>query len=464
MTQETVLPLSPRQKYAGFFSVFWLWAGGNVLLTNFISGSSYAVGLGFWPMLVITVTGFLFGLAFCSWNSQRSSRYGIDEIVGLRPTFGYRGSLFGVIVLVGVNFGWVGILASLAGSAMKLVVENVTGGFAFAGDYGLYALATGVVLPLAIIMLNQKAAFWLSKITVPILLAFVVYIVIRLVAGGYLPKIVGSKGDGSVSWMGAFEIIFAFSISWFPYLGSWNRFSRTERGGFWGTFAGLAATGVLFAAVGGMATLATGQIDPALWSSQLDLGLATLAIIVLGTITSVTHLLGSGSMGILAIFPRLNYRWVCAGVTIPSIVFIYATSLQGLFNLLLIFVGLLAGPYWAVSLADYFFVRRQRLDVRACYEPRGIYRFTGGFNLVAFACVAVGMVVWLFLGGWTSGIPAISFSAGENIFEYVSATLPSMIVSGALYAVLGPRYYRRRGAAVAASTEPLAEEIAAAGR
>ena len=441
---ETILPLARNDRHAGFVSIFWLWAGGNVLLTNFISGSSYALGLGFWPMLVISITGFLLGLAFCSWDSQRSARYGIDEMVSLRPTFGYHGSIYGVVILVGVNFGWVGILASLAGSAMKLVVQDAGSGLSFAGDYTLYALGVGIVLPLIIIMFSQKAAFHLSKITVPILLAFVVYILVRVVAGGFWTRVVTQPGDGSMSWMGAFEIIFAFTISWFPYLGSWNRFASTERIGFWGTYLGLASTGILFAAAGGMATLATGQIDPAQWSSQLDMGLVALGIIALGTITAVTHLLGSGSMGILSVLPNWNYRWVCLLVTIPSAIFVYVTSLQQIFNLLLIFVGLLAGPYWGIALTDYFFLRKQRIDVRACYEPKGKYRFTGGVNLLALGCMVVGMVVWLFLGGWLSGLPALTFPAGEALFEYLSATLPSMIVAGALYYVTAKMFFASR--------------------
>jgi NCS1 family nucleobase:cation symporter-1 len=442
--RETILPLARKDRHAGFLSIFWLWAGGNVLLTNFVSGSSYALGLGFWPMLVISTTGYLFALAFCSWDTQRSARYGIDEMVSLRPTFGYHGSIYGVVVLVGVNFGWVGILASLAGSAMKLVVQNVGDGPTFTGDYTVYALGVGIALPLIIIMFSQKAAFLLSKITVPVLLAFVAYILVRLITGGYWTRVVTTPGDGSQSWMSAFEIIFAFSISWFPYLGSWNRFASRERIGFWGTYLGLASTGILFAAVGGIATLATGQTDPAQWSNQLDLGLAALVIIVLGTVTSVTHLLGSGSMGILSVFSKWNYRWVCVLVTIPSVVFVFATSLQEIFNLLLIFVGLLAGPYWGIALTDYFFLRRQRIDVRACYDPMGKYRFTGGVNLVAVGCMVVGMVVWLFLGGWLSAKSMLTFPAGKALFQYTSATLPSMIVSGACYYVAAKKFFAGR--------------------
>ncbi|MEV0948627.1 cytosine permease [Rhodococcus sp. NPDC049939] len=432
---STSLPLKKSQRYAGFFSIFWLWAGGNVLLTNFISGSSYASGLGFENMLVITVTGFMLGFAFCSWNSQRSARYGIDEIVSLRPAFGPRGSAYGTLVLVCVNFGWVGILAALAGTATKIVADGQ--GISFTGDYYVYSIGAGIFIPLLIITYSQKASFTVSRLVVPLLVAFVGYIVVRLFIDGHISTIVNKPGDGSSDWAIAFEIIFAFSISWFPYLGSWNRFSSTEKSSFWGTYLGLLVTGVTFAVVGGMATLATGEIDPAIWANELDLGLVSLLIIVLGTITAVTHLLGSGSMGILSTFPHTNYRIVCVLVTVPSAIFVFGASLQGIFDTLLIFIGLLVGPYWAVALVDYFFLRRQRIDVKACFDTAGPYWYSHGFNVLAFVSVLVGMAVWVFLGGWQSGFSVLTFSAGQEAFGRISATLPAMVASGGVYYLLG---------------------------
>ncbi|RVW00845.1 hypothetical protein EF834_15725 [Rhodococcus spongiicola] len=436
-------PLPKSARYAGFLSIFWLWAGGNVLLTNFISGSSYSIGLGFWNMLVVTVAGFMLGYAFCSWNSQRSARYGVDEIVSLRPAFGHRGSSYGTLLLVCINFGWVGILASLAGTAAHLVASGQ--GVSFEGDYYVYAIGAGIALPLLIITFSQKAAFIVSRFAVPVLVFFVLYIVFRLINDGNMAAIIRHPGDGSAGWADAFEIVFAFSISWFPYLGSWNRFSKTEKSSFWGTYLGLLLTGVMFAVVGGMATLATGEIDPALWANQLDLGLVSLLIIILGTVTAVTHLLGSGSAGILSTFPRTNYRVVCLLVTTPSIIFVFGSSLQELFNILLVFIGLLVGPYWAVALADYFFLRKQKFDVRACYDRFGPYWYVRGFNPFAFASTLVGMIVWLFLGGWLSGFSVLTFSAGQNVFNYVTATLPAMAVSGLAYYVLGKTVVPRLG-------------------
>ncbi|GGE35849.1 cytosine/uracil/thiamine/allantoin permease [Pullulanibacillus camelliae] len=436
-TNESILPIPKKNRYASSLSIFWLWSGGNVLLTNFVSGSSYAQGIGLFPMLVMTLCANFFGLALCAWDTQRSGKYGIDEMVSIRPTFGYNGSIFGVLVLVIINFGWVGILASMAGSACKIIVQGFANDFSFPGDFSLYALGAGIVFPLVILMFSQKAAFILSRITVPILLLFALYILIVLLKGDHWRQMVQFKPDHSTNWTMAFEIIVAFAISWFPYLGSWNRFAKTQRKSFWATFFGLGSSGILFAAIGGMATLATGKVDPAQWSDQLHLGVIALFIIILGTATSVTHLLGAGTMGILSVFPKWNYRYVSLAVTLPSVIFVYMDSLQQMFNTLLIFVGLLAGPYWGIIMIDYFFLRKQQIDVKACYDPEGIYKYFHGWNPIAVGCQIVGIIFWLYLGGWQSNIKILTFSSGHYLFNYISATLPSMLLSGLLYFIVG---------------------------
>jgi NCS1 family nucleobase:cation symporter-1 len=434
-TDENILPIPLKARYAGSQSLFWLWAGGNVLLTNFVSGSTYAQGLGLYPMLVITICANLLGLALCAWNTLRSAKYGIDEMVSIRPTFGYQGSIYGVLVLVVVNFGWVGILASMAGTASKTIIHGFAGGFGFPGDFSIYALGAGIIFPLIILMFSQRASFWLSRITVPILLLFALYILIKLISGNYWSQMVHIKPTHATNWAMAFEIIIAFSISWFPYLGSWNRYAKSQRSSLWATYWGLGASGILFAAIGGMATLATGEIDPALWSDKLNLGVIALLIIIMGTATSVTHLLGAGTMGILSVFPKWNYRYVSLAVTLPSIIFVYMESLQQMFNILLIFVGLLAGPYWGIVMADYFFLRKQKVSVKDCFDPQGIYRYFHGWNPVAIGCQIVGMIFWLYLGGWQSNIKALTSPSGQFLFNCISATLPSILLSGVLYCV-----------------------------
>jgi cytosine/uracil/thiamine/allantoin permease len=47
-------------------------------------------------------------------------------------------------------------------------------------------------------------------------------------------------------------------------------------------------------------------------------------------------------------------------------------------------IGAVLGPILGIVMADFFIVRR-RLAVRDLYQPDGIYRASGGYNLVASA-------------------------------------------------------------------------------
>jgi NCS1 family nucleobase:cation symporter-1 len=50
----------------------------------------------------------------------------------------------------------------------------------------------------------------------------------------------------------------------------------------------------------------------------------------------------------------------------------------------------LLGPIGGIMIADYFVLRRMKLDVDALYDPDGQYRYTGGWSLAAIAAFLAG--------------------------------------------------------------------------
>ena len=52
----------------------------------------------------------------------------------------------------------------------------------------------------------------------------------------------------------------------------------------------------------------------------------------------------------------------------------------------------LLGPIGAIMIADYFVLRRTRLDVAGLYAPEGPYRYQGGWSLVAVAALLLGVL------------------------------------------------------------------------
>jgi NCS1 family nucleobase:cation symporter-1 len=100
-------------------------------------------------------------------------------------------------------------------------------------------------------------------------------------------------------------------------------------------------------------------------------------------------------------------------------------------------LGVVFAPIIGIKIADYYLLRKQRLDVKGLYDdtPSGTYRFWGGFNLVAFVVTIVGMFVyWVLLDPVTYENRLV---LGETpLFKYLTASIPSILISGALYWIL----------------------------
>lgn len=416
--------------------MFWLYCGGNVILASFVLGSTYSESLGLIPTIFLTIFANLAAYTVCAWSAQKNIKYGIDEIISHRPAFGYYGSVFGVFLIVAITIGWTGILSSLMGSAGGLAVTILTGSSGFTGEYYTYAIVGGILLPLILLIIDPKIGFKLSNITVPIMIAFSLYMLVKLLNADNLAAMASFEATRETGWMFGFEVIFAYAVVWLQYIGAWNRMAKSGKGGFWGTYFGLAFAAILLGIVGGMATLLTGEIDPTQWMLQLDLSVIAFLAIIAGTVTTITILLYSGIMSVLSVFPSWNFKVVAFCLGLPALPFIFFGTLRDAFDFILMLGGMLAGPYWAIILIDYFLLRKEKINVKACFDKDGPYKYLKGFNPVAVFSQIVGVVVWLFLGGWMTGFSIITSSVGMTLFNAISATLPAMIISALVYYVL----------------------------
>src|SRR5699024_3835347 len=142
------------------------------------------------------------------------------------------------------------------------------------------------------------------------------------------------------------------------------------------------------------------------------------------------------AMSVLSVFPKLKFRVVASFIAFPALPFIFFNSLRDAFDFILIFGAMLAGPYWAIILIDYFLLRKQKINVKACFDKDGPYKYFKGFNPVAVVSQVIGMIVWLILGGWMTGFKVITSSFGMTLFNILGATLPAVIISALVYYVL----------------------------
>ena len=92
----------------------------------------------------------------------------------------------------------------------------------------------------------------------------------------------------------------------------------------------------------------------------------------------------------------------------------------------LIFVSGLLGPVLGILIADYYLVRKKKLELAELYKEDGIYAYNNtGFNTPAMLALGIGVFTAL-IGYW---VPALSFLYSLSWFT-------GFIISFVLYYVL----------------------------
>ena len=139
--QLGIEPIPERHRVLGFLDYFVLWADFGVGLLVLLAGTLLVPGLGFWPAMAAIVLGTLAGVLLLGLAGVVGSDLAIPSMVGLRPSFGVRGSylpsLVNVIQLVGFGAFEVIIMAQ----ASARLAAPILG----AGTYPAWAVAWGAV-------------------------------------------------------------------------------------------------------------------------------------------------------------------------------------------------------------------------------------------------------------------------------------------------------------------------------
>jgi NCS1 family nucleobase:cation symporter-1 len=126
------------------------------------------------------------------------------------------------------------------------------------------------------------------------------------------------------------------------------------------------------------------------------------------------------------------------------------------------FLGLVFAPICGVQITDYYFFRRKRLDMVSLfdYSSASRYNFWGGFNPAAFIATAAGCVFYWYLLN-----PVTYVSHNTGLFKWISASVPSLLLAAAVYAVItaavvkplhrgGYERYHKSGETTTASAKP----------
>jgi len=178
--------------------------------------------------------------------------------------------------------------------------------------------------------------------------------------------------------------------------------------------------------------------DPVELATNLP-GLAALIGLLVVSIDTVSCNIAANLVGpaydFAALSPRhISYRrgaLITAGIGLAIMPWRLIESSGGYIFTWLLGYSALLGPIAGILVADYWILRRTRLDAAALYDPAGPYAYQNGWNPAALAALAIGVA---------PSVPGFLHAAVPGRFEAIA---PAMV---ALYP-----YAWFVGAAVAAS-------------
>ncbi|HTJ32589.1 MAG TPA: NCS1 family nucleobase:cation symporter-1 [Dactylosporangium sp.] len=435
LTNEDLAPL--RKQTWGAYNIFAFWMSDVHSVGGYVTaGSLFALGLSSWQVLVSLVVGIGIVYVFCNLVARPSQATGVPYPVINRVAFGVLGANVPAIIRGSIAVAWYGIQTYLASAALDVVVLKLWPGLAPYADvdrWGFLGLPLLGWCSYALLWVLQAAVFWTGMETIRKFIDFcgpAVYVVMVVLAG-YLIYKAGWGGidlklgdvkyhgfDALPVMLGAIALVVSYFSGPMLNFGDFSRYGRSfgavRTGNLLGLPVNFLAFSILVVVTSSLTIPIFGELitDPVQTVARID---STFAI-VLGALTFTIATIGinivanfiSPAFDFSNVSPqRISWR---AGGMIAAVGSVLITP-WNLYNnpdvihYTLEILGAAIGPLFGVLIADYYLVRRQRVDVDAMFSmsPDGPYWYRRGYNPPALIATGIGAVVAVVPVLWTHG-------------------------------------------------------------
>lgn len=426
---------------------FHKFSGMNVALAiatwAFLQGGAVALYVGAKAAIASILIGYgisvlLVALAPC----VPTAKYGAEMYVLLRSIFGVTGAKVVMLILTAsIVAAWTSLLAIMVGHAATNVFDELTGGNLASSSLAITIVALiGVALAWALLIGGPRAIAKVGNFAAPVLIlitAGMLVMIFTRVSWGEITSApaLGPPEGRHLAFMLAIELNIAGGFAWYPMIGNLARLTDTPRASFWPNAIGLFGASSFAAIVGAFAALTLDSDDPTVWMIPLGgavLGVAALAFIAFANLTSMVAQAYSGISAISGAGEKIGkIPWpvLSALFLVPvALIALFPATVYDNYGRFLSWVAIVGAPMCGIQLVDYFILRRAKINVRALYRPwrESEYGFWGGYNPVAFAALALGALAFVAL------LHPVEYEPNSG-FEYLGASIPSLLVAGLVH-------------------------------
>ncbi|ARU62812.1 nitrate reductase [Tumebacillus avium] len=413
-----------------------LWIGMCICIPTYtLAAGLIGLGMSVWQSIFTIFLGNLIIMVPILLNAHAGTKFGIPYPVFARLWFGSKGAHLPAMARALVGAGWFGINAWIGGAALDTLLT------AFYAAWANVPMHTGIVfmlfwvLTMVIAYRGPQAVKKLGAFSAPILaiLAIALFVWAYLKADGLGPMLAtpskfATTGEFLNVFWPALTGVIAFWATLALNIPDFCRYAVSQKSQAGAQLLTMPVTMAIFSFIGVAVTSATVVIyGEAIWDPVALLAKFPPYVVLIGAIgivlasitVNVSANLVAPARAIENLWPRRITFGVGAVVTgLIGIAmqpwFIMENFGNYIFGWLGTY-GALLGPIDGIAVADYWLVRKRRLDLVELYKPNGKYSYAGGFNMKSmYALLAgigaslLGLIVpglsFLWENAWTVGL------------------------------------------------------------
>ncbi|MES2593295.1 MAG: NCS1 family nucleobase:cation symporter-1 [Bacteroidota bacterium] len=460
------IPLSARTWNTWNYAALWI-SMSLCIPTYMLASSLIEGGMNWWQAILTIFIGNTVVLIPMVLNGHAGAKYGIPFPVLARASFGVRGANIPAVLRAIVACGWFGIQTWIGGYALYLMLKIWMPSLEtlpqiFPDSFGLQ---TGPAITFFLFwLLNMYVVYWGVESIKKLLVFKAFFLPIAALALLFWAISAGNGLGPILSQPSKFASNGEFWNYFFPALtgmvGFWatlslnipdfTRYAKSQRAQMMGQAIALPSSMTLFSFIGVVVTSATLIIygetiwDPLVlagkFESKLLVSIAMIAVAISTLATNIAANIVSPANDFANLAPsKINFKkgGYITGI-IGLLIFpwkLIADPTGYIFTWLIAYSSLL-GPIGGIMIADYYFIRKQTLQVNELYQSKGRYTFGNGFNKFAIIALLLGIVPNI--PGFLTTIGAIDKDA---VWHWVSklynyAWFVGFIVSGVSYMIM----------------------------
>lgn len=436
-----LLPIGHKDRKIGVVGFFAMWVGMAILLATFDIGASGIQNISLGWVVFATLIGCVAIGAFISIIGDIGVEHGLSFPVYMRAPFGTVGTHIPSVTRAVTASFWFGINTYFGATAINAILFTMNGFDNMLLCYIVFALFQ---------LINTASGIkWIERfadIAAPLIVIF------SLIIYHTLTTEITAQGENVWSWVNSpvtgGAAVTAFMIVIFANMGFWatlgcdipsiSRYFKApkyERNWFKrnkttiiGSLIAMPLTEAFMIMIGAAAFIVAGTSNPvdALQETASGWLLALLLLMVVLTqwsTNTAANVLPAAAVFSNVLGPKVSHAIAVFVVGIVGTV-IQPWSVFEILTTVLLFFGAVLSSVSGILFADYYLVRKRRVNVPDLYKNDGQYRFDGGVNIVGF-------IAWII-----GGVVAILFMTYSFIVGFVVAAI--------VYYVLGKYWYFKK--------------------